>query len=116
MNKVAVYGTLMRGEGNHSVMERAQGKFIGDTIINGFDMYHLGGFPGCIPGAGTIECEVYEVENMSVLDRLEGYYEHMPERGLYNRMVVPTDLGDCWIYIYNGKPNTPIKSGSWRDR
>lgn len=115
-NKVVVYGTLMEGESNHSVMQRASGELIGSTAINGFNMYHLGGFPGVLEGDGTIQVEVYEVQDMAPLDRLEGYYKDMPERGLYDRMEVETEFGKAWIYTYNGNPTSKIESGNWRER
>lgn len=104
---VLVYGTLRQGEGNHIVMQRSRGEFLGTMYLDKFRMWTLhGGFPG-VEYTGneddTVFCEVYSVEDMSALDSLEGYDAHNPERSLYNRMEVDTDFGKAWVYTYNGR-------------
>ena len=106
-NQVLVYGTLRQGEGNHGVMQRANGVLQGTLYLDNFRMWTLhGGFPG-VEYTGNeddaVFCELYSVDNMDVLDMLEGYDAHNPDRGLYNRMEVDTELGKAWVYTYNGR-------------
>lgn len=105
MNRVLVYGTLRKGQGNHRVMEYAGGKFIRSLNICGFRMHTLwGGYPGVVrtDDAGDwLTCELYEVESMDNLDYLEGYNPRSPGRGLYNRQQIDIDGEPTWIYTYN---------------
>lgn len=101
--KVAVYGTLREGEGNHRVMNVARGELVGTTRLSGYVMHSLhGGFPGVKRGEGTVVVEVYELPDVRALDYLEGYNEKHPENGLYDRHITNTEFGDAWIYTYNG--------------
>lgn len=105
MPKVFVYGTLKRGRGNFGVMERSKGRYIGDTKIdNKFAMISLGAFPAALKGiaGGCITGEVFEVEDMSPLDGLEGYPM------FYDREIIETEHGDAWIYYLNTKENEDI--------
>ena len=115
MNKVAVYGSLKQGYGNHGVMQRAGGQLVSTEVIHGFNMYSLGGFPGIKPGNGSIHIEVYTVEDMQPLDYLEGYNPNNPMGGLYNRTTIQTSTGAAWIYIYNGhvSASSLIADGVW---
>ena len=49
--KIFVYGTLMRGEGNHSLLSSESTQFLGEAITQrGFTLYDLGAFPGMVKG------------------------------------------------------------------
>ena len=81
-------------------------------------MYHLGGFPGVIPGEAedTIYAELYRVKSLEPLDWLEGYNEISPESGLYNREQVVLNRNEtAWIYTYNGRVGAEelIVNGEW---
>ena len=83
MTRIFCYGTLMRGHGNHRLIEHST--FLGTgTTEPIFTMLHLGGFPGIVRGGETaIHGELYEVDapTLSRLDRLEGhptFYERQP--------------------------------------
>lgn len=99
---VFVYGTLLRGEGNHDYYlqgNRCKGK----ATVSGYEMYNIGAYPGIVPGARSIPGEVYEVdyETLQNLDDLEG------EGSLYIRKSVPVKMSTgesafAWIYVYNG--------------
>ena len=86
-----VYGTLRSG---------------GPTIRINATMYNLGWFPGIILG-GTDEVTVerVEVDDLSNLDRYEGYHENDPEGSLFVRRP----FLDGWIYEYNGPVNESKK-------
>jgi len=108
---VFVYGTLKKGEGNHGVMEKSKGKFLGDhNTAPNYSMYSLGGFPAVVGGGKTsIRGEVYRINDLEYLDSLEGYPR------MYGRVSIQTKFGDAWMYVYNGsvKGCTPIPSGIW---
>jgi gamma-glutamylaminecyclotransferase len=118
MHKVFVYGSLLKGCGNHSLL--GDSRLLGVTRTpKGFDMFDLGVFPGTIPGLGTVTGEVYEVsdETLRRLDRLEGYNSTAPDSGLYNRIEIDTEFGKSYIYIYNntyGRKMNPVENGDWR--
>lgn len=115
-HNVAVYGTLKKGHGNHSVLGK-DAELLGTQVINGFDMYSLGGFPGVVQGGGDIHIEVYSVtdESFDDVDLLEGYNETRPDHGLYDRVSVLTDYGHAWLYIYNGDVERlpEVAGGEW---
>lgn len=111
-NRVGVYGSLKQGFGNHRVMQQAGGKLVGEATMVGATMYSLGAFPGLILDNNTspIHLEVYEVQDMQPLDWLEGFPD------FYNRRIVSTSLGDCWVYhLNNENPRhlTKVESGKW---
>lgn len=120
LSKVFVYGTLLKGFGNHRLMSTS--KYLGNATLEGFDMFSLGAFPVISPGKGRIAVELYEVDEgvMSSLDRLEGYPT------FYNRMKVdiPGQEDQAWIYFmenpqenygkYRGGQLEKVESGSWK--
>lgn len=120
--KVAVYGSLLKGLGNHGRLNRSDCKLLGTDIIYGpYTMVPLGGFPGVILDPNKIEesnspivIEVYEVPEevlLHSLDRLEGFSPNRSKNdNFYNREKIKTKYGDTWIYFYNY--DGPISSGS----
>ena len=70
--KVAVYGSLRQGFGNHRIL--GDSKLLGNEWIPGFEMFQLGSYPGIRKGESSILTEVYEVsgETLERLDTLEG--------------------------------------------
>lgn len=95
---VFVYGTLKKGFGNHRVMERARGEYVGDTTIQHATMYSLGAFPAIAldkRAKTEVHGEVYRIadaEGLKPLDWLEGYPR------FYNRSEVESPLGKVWVY------------------
>lgn len=117
MTKVAVYGSLRKGMGNHVLLEGS--KFLGNDVVQG-SMYSLGGFPGCHnhDPEDTIHIEVYEVDDdtLQSLDWLEGVDEECPEAGMYRRERIFTSLGSVYIYWYNGDVDAVhdyVEGGDW---
>ena len=119
---VFVYGTLKRGEGNHRVMERADGKFLDEVTADApLVMWSLGGFPAVAfsdKGNKPVTGELYEVaeDNMWPLDVLEGYPD------FYNRTQISVTLSDggtfddVWVYHLEPKDikeDRIISSGIW---
>lgn len=106
---VAVYGTLLKGLGNHSVIsQNAKGKFLNSgRTVDKMTMY-AAGIPYVTKTQKTcpIKVEVYEVEanNISPVDRLEGH------PNFYCREPVEIKMDDgkvvtAEIYLYNRVEN-----------
>jgi gamma-glutamylcyclotransferase (GGCT)/AIG2-like uncharacterized protein YtfP len=117
--KVAVYGTLKRGFSNYFLLENAV--FLGVDTLYAITLYDLGPYPGAReePSQG-IDVEVFavSVEQFEQLDQLEGYFQDVPERGLYHRKLFLTHYGPAWVYLYH--PSVAglrkISSGSWLEQ
>lgn len=111
--RVAVYGTLRKGQHNHAILEDSGGKFLGSFwTTRDWTMYDLGGYPAVTKdGSDSIFLEVYEVEVMGMIDQLEGYPDY------YNRTYINTPYGGAWIYFLNDEqlPNivTLVSSGDY---
>ncbi len=112
MELLAVYGTLKRNEPNHLViMDSAE--YLGQETISGWRMYDLGAFPAVVPSLDqedSVLVEVYQVDDLRGTDRLEGYPH------LYDRIQVPTQKGDAWLYYMHTPPKlarSRITSGIW---
>lgn len=112
--RVFVYGTLKQNHPNYDLMKHsAKGEYIGDTVIENATMHSLGPFPAvCLNDEEgySVQGEVYDVENITPIDRLEGHPT------FYQRHKVNTEYGDVWIY--NMTPDkllrVPIvESGVW---
>jgi len=109
---VAVYGTLKKGFGNHRIIEHC--KYIGSDLLEKFDLYDLGPFPGIYKGDNKVFVELYKVtdtDTEKALDCLEGYPV------LYDKSTVFTNFGPATIYIYNRVLNegeSLLKDGFWK--
>jgi gamma-glutamylaminecyclotransferase len=101
MQKVFVYGTLMRGNTTRGLDQFSGAEFVNKalTVDASYSMYDLGSFPSvCIKGDQQIQGEVWEVDEtmMKVLDGIEGY------PNFYNRKLVNTTEGEAWMYYIPG--------------
>lgn len=105
--KIAVYGTLKKGESNHILLGDSELLGTGRTLP-GYYMLDLGHYPAIIPGNHRIKVEVYEVSEsvLARLDRLEGHPSY------YKRLEVPIELGEeevlAEIYILQKKVDFPL--------
>lgn len=75
-NLVAVYGTLKRNEGNHSIMQKSDSSYVGTTITEDrYDLHDGWGYPRVVFDGNTskIQVEVFNVKNLEPMDRLEGH-------------------------------------------
>lgn len=127
MNKVFVYGTLKQGKGNHQ-WYLTDSNFLGSGSIEGYDLYDLGPFPAIVPQLNPdnskVYGELYEVTNdvLAGLNGLEGYREHAPDTGLYDRadVIVTMQNGeethDALVYFMRAAPESGVKldEGVWK--
>lgn len=116
--KIAVYGSLRKGLGNHGVIKDA--KFLGDFESQPeYTMYSIGGsFPGLVnEGNTSVQMEVYEVGEATFEDvnNLEGFIVEDDPYNMYNRVLIDTPYGPAYSYIYNGNTTTlfVVESGDW---
>lgn len=101
MVTVFVYGTLMRGQINHSYY-LSKSEFLGEAELSGYAMYAVSSFPGIVTEPSEkVKGEVYsvDVETLRKLDCLEG------EGSLYLRKIVDLQLNyetiQGFVYIWN---------------
>lgn len=94
-----VYGTLRRG---------------GPTVKIPGQLFNLGWFPGLKTyGPGEVVAERIEVDDLTAIDRYEGYCEEDRDGSLYVRKPYL----DGYLYEYNRDVNPvyKIESGDWLD-
>ena len=108
-NAVFVYGTLMKGQRANRII--ASGRFAGHFVLDGYEMFSLGRFPGIWPGDGNVVGEVWFVDD-ETLDLLD---EYESEGYLYRREQAPVSGPDgrldAQVYVCMNKPEgTPIGS------
>ncbi len=115
--RVFVYGTLLKGEGNHRLLSGARLVGAARTRVE-FTFHDLGGCPGLVrystlqPQAVVGELYDVDAETLASLDRLEGhprFYRRteieLEDGSKVQTYVLPTD--------YASRP--VIQSGSWRE-
>jgi gamma-glutamylcyclotransferase (GGCT)/AIG2-like uncharacterized protein YtfP len=94
-HQVFVYGTLKRGQRNACFLEQAE--YLGDFVTEKhFWMYEFDDYPAvCRDGRHAIYGEIYRIDDteFATLDELEWYPR------FYQRILIPTDFGQAWMYI-----------------
>jgi gamma-glutamylcyclotransferase (GGCT)/AIG2-like uncharacterized protein YtfP len=120
------YGTLMRDQRSHALLEPRVRWAHGPAQISGASLIQIDWYPGLVLSSeGAVHGELYEVDDVSnLLQELDIYEDFMgydrPE-SLYRRSLVNafTDEGSvlAWTYIFLGDPTAfpLISSGRWRD-
>jgi gamma-glutamylcyclotransferase (GGCT)/AIG2-like uncharacterized protein YtfP len=114
-----VYGSLLRGLGNHRLLEG--GRFIAaDVTRRAFTLFDLGSFPGmCAAGETSVVGEVWEVDasTLARLDRLEGhprFYQRTPivlrSRRHAETYVLPMSLVQGRVTVVSGDWRTYRKA------
>ncbi len=109
-----VYGSLMRGEINHYLLDNAE--YIGDDAIADAELFNLGPYPMFVPGTGTLYGECYHIPLQIIpnLDRLEDHPH------FYQRRWMSCLSGQIRL-VYQGFAShiqgyPKIVSGYWPDR
>ena len=117
---IFVYGTLMKGECNHFLIQNQQYK--GKAVIHGFNLYSLGPYPGIRPSKykhRTVSGELYSIDEEALrqVNRLEG------EGSLYLLRYTEAQTSDgkterAGIYVYNSicRKDSWIMDGDWKNR
>jgi len=115
MKKIAVYGTLREGFGNHRIIQD-QDLLSKEVVTIPFRMISLGGFPGLVPSdtMNEITIEVYSVDDSSYrsVEILEGY------PSFYQKAIIPTSHGDAEAYVllherYQSSSRNVVEGGDW---
>ena len=117
---VFVYGTLRKGDirfGLDSLIDLIHPK----AYLEGFQLIHLGGFPGIIPGKGRVHGEIHLYTTFDQLDSIEGFWENDPKASLFRREKVMVELPrgrelQASTYVYNARQPRGcqvIESGDW---
>ena len=117
---VFVYGTLLSGESRHGCLMEFS-PVVQDAAWATADLLDLGSYPGLVPGAGSVQGELYAFEDvdkvLGSLDQIEGY--RAGEASLYHRVVLQVESGAgaqwAWTYAYAREGGVPIPSGDWRE-
>lgn len=118
--KIAVYGSLRRGEYNYKGhgldTQTYLGTFETEPI---FSLYSSGSYP-CLKESGTtsIVMDVFEVDEATfkAVNQLEGYRgaEHT-KTNFYNRKMIVTPFGEAAYFVYNDSVERMprVESGDW---
>lgn len=121
MKKIAVYGSLLEGFGNHVILSRGNATKLGeDTVTIPFGMISYGGFPVLVPSEEpqAIQIEVYECDDATYrrVEMLEGY------PSFYQKFPVETSFGPAEVYViekereFSRQPaSIKVEDGSWRN-
>ncbi len=111
-HRVLVYGTLRRGQGNHTLIGEAP-LIRTVTLSEGYCMVDLGHFPGLVrcDTRDQVTLELYEVSNSALrdMDWLEGHPDY------YERVEVELEDGAAWVYVLPGEylSRPVIECGDW---
>lgn len=116
-NYVFTYGTLLKGERNHHLINDED--FVSEGYVLGFKMFNLGTYPGITAGDGKVLGELYLVD-----DNLLAQMDELEEEGsLYIRkkVIVYTSSKEyeAFIYVYNLEPSDKYLGDgvySWKNR
>lgn len=107
MEKIFVYGSLLKDFWNHDRVLKNRVRSIEKGTIKG-ELYHLpAGYPAITSGSNLIHgeiCTLTHSKHLKSIDLLEGYTGNA-EIDLYTRekrMVTLQDgsVTECWVYIY----------------
>ncbi len=121
IDRVFVYGTLLRGGVYHGLVapyvREVRRGWIPGLLVD------LGEYPGWVPGAGRVHGEVFRLRPVGpalrLLDELEEYEGPGVEGNLYERVLVracvPEGWVRAWAYRYAGPVagRPVIPGGRW---
>jgi len=112
--KIAVYGSLRKGEYNYDRFQEyypGHIKYIGTEVIKGFDLFSLGSYPGVKKSDNPEQSLVIDV--LEVSDSCYSSISAMEHGAGYDSVDVTINGEVCTIYEYMGNKRTPIESGDW---
>jgi gamma-glutamylcyclotransferase (GGCT)/AIG2-like uncharacterized protein YtfP len=125
-NAIFAYGTLMRGERSHSLLETRVRKPHGRARVAGASLVRIDWYPGLVLDTkGSVHGELYEIDDVGTvigeLDLYEDFLGYDRMDSLYRRSLVRAVSAAgpvlAWTYIYLGDSRllAPIPSGRWTD-
>jgi gamma-glutamylcyclotransferase (GGCT)/AIG2-like uncharacterized protein YtfP len=131
---ILLYGSLCMDQPYHTNLGLNKSlKFVGIRSVPGV-LYDLGEYPGLILGAGSVQAELYrinEISVLSILDKFEEYDHTLPNSCLCRRTTIRVPryanrfaqrflrprMIDAWIYLYNHSVDNRLKVDlpSWNE-
>ena len=122
LHTIFVYGTLMKGYGNHTILMGAE--FVGPAVTEPrFTMLNLGAFPGVVVcGDTSITGEIYRVNKRMLrqLDELEGHPDFYRRRSIgmvFVRGLGREEMAEAYVLPKTWLDSCRIiTSGDWRQR
>ena len=124
LNRIFVYGTLMKDESRYLAIKNADFEFINGAFTKG-KLLHLNDYPGLIfDDKDQVSGELYQCDNinkrLSEIDQIEGFHGYQYDGSLFNRVILKVEIkGEfvwSWAYYFNGKGGIEIPSGNWHER
>ncbi|MBO9711984.1 gamma-glutamylcyclotransferase family protein [Sphingomonas sp.] len=108
MTLLFFYGSLVRGQSNHGLVE-GRARFLGEDAVAG-TLVDLGDYPGAVLGGSDwILGEVFEASDPELLALLDDF-----EGEEYPRVETVTRGGHrVWVYS-NPSPGPAVPGGDWR--
>ena len=121
---VAVYGTLKKGYSNHDLMVQSGAEHLVTTVTKNKYRMMDGGYPAVYKEDPVcpIHVEVYKMENMALLDMLEGHPDFF-HREVVECMVPGIDVHapstvPAWMYFgpegEQGR-EAVVSDGNWKE-
>lgn len=102
-----VYGTLRPALARDEPARLIVGlRACGKATVRGL-LYDLGGYPGLVPGEGTVQGDLLEITSPEQLAALDAYEECDGPHPLYRRELMPAVRAEgdevlAWVYLYAG--------------
>ncbi len=129
-NYLFTYGTLQPGHAPAEIVQAVDKlRPVGKGFVNGL-LYDLGDYPGAVLNLeskrrifGTVFELAEDAGLLSQLDEYEGFDPITPQQSLFIRELHPVKMAtgeklNCWVYIYNRKPEHArlVQSGIYAGR
>ena len=113
---IFLYGTLMRGEPAHHLLEDRV-TFVEDATVAG-TLISLGQYPGLLAGRGRVRGEVWRLQAPEVLRTLDEYEGYNFQRRATIATLASGRRVRAWLYRYRGPHTRAVKAvipdGDWR--
>lgn len=114
--KMFVYGSLRKDMYNSVIFneEKGDSEYIGDGLLDGYELYSLGSYPAIYEGDGSVVVELYEVHNQEVFDSIDW----MEKGAGYKRKEVTIKVNGNdetgYVYVYSRVPSgSKVEDGDW---
>ena len=114
--RLVVYGLLRKGASMSRLLAGAE--FLGEVVVDGYQLFDLGDYPGAVTGTGAITGELYELASPALLDVLDEAEKVHLDPPLYRRALVEVRGEPAWLYVYARHVDVAqrIQTGDWLSR